>query len=443
MITKLAKSKFTRFGTIALVLSVLGACDKKAAVKIPGERISVLTYEKELEADKSLDSVQVTLPAPVVNQNWNQSGGNTINVMEHLAVNDSMSPIWSVKIGKTTGSYQRLVGEPIVQDGTVYTIDSRAEVAAFNADSGAKKWSTPLRHETDRSRVEYGGALAFGEGKVFATTGAGFISALDAASGEEVWRYTVGIPMRSKPSYSNGRVFALSDDNLFIALDAKTGEFLWDYVGIVETAAILGSAAPAISGDTVIAAFSSGELIALRASNGQVAWQDSLGKTGRLSALATLNDIDGNPIISEGRVYAISHSGRMVSIDIRTGERVWENNVGGISTPWIAGGYIFVMSTSGEIAAITARDGRVKWVSQLQRFEEPEDRKGLIRWTGPVLIGDRLIVVSSHGFVLAISPYTGEPLGGRKLKKGSSIPPVVANKTLYILEDDGKLTAWR
>jgi outer membrane protein assembly factor BamB len=443
MMTKFVSSKFTRISTVFLVLSVLGACTKKAVVKIPGERISVLTYEKELEADKSLDTVEITLPAPVVNKNWSQSGGNTTNVMQHLAVNDSMSPVWSVKIGKTTGSYQRLVGEPIIQDGVVYTIDSRAEVAAFNANNGAKKWATRLRHETELSKVEYGGALTFGDGKIYATTGTGFIAAIDAATGSEVWRYSIGIPMRSKPTYADGRVFALSDDNLLVALDAKTGGFLWDYVGIVETAAILGSAAPAVVGDTVIVAFSSGELIAFRASNGQVAWQDSLGKTGRLSALATLNDIDGNPVIYEGRVYAISHSGRMVSIDIRTGERVWENNVGGIHTPWMAGGYMFVMSTTGEIAALTARDGRVKWVSQLQRFEEPEDRKGLIRWTGPVLIGDRLIVVSSHGYILSISPYTGEALGGRKMDGGSVIPPVVANKTLYILEDSGRLTAWR
>lgn len=214
-------------------------------------------------------------------------------------------------------------------------------------------------------------------------------------------------------------------------------------VGIVENAGILGSASPAVSGDTVIAAFSSGELFALQADNGRVNWQDALSRTGRLTPLATLADIDGQPVIDRGRVFAISHAGRMVSIDMRTGERVWETNVGSSSTPWIAGDFIFVVTTEGAVACVSTTDGRVRWVTQLQRYKKQEKRKGVVRWFGPVLASDRLIVVSSHGYVLSISPYTGEVLSGERLGDASYITPVVADNSLYVLTNKGDVVAYR
>jgi len=93
--------------------------------------------------------------------------------------------------------------------------------------------------------------------------------------------------------------------------------------------------------------------------------------------------------------------------------------------------------------ALMRRDGRVRWVTQLQRFTDPKDRKGIIKWSGPVLASDRLIVTSSHGFVITLSPYTGEVLSGRRLHDGTFMPPVVANQTLYVLTNDGDIAAFR
>ena len=200
---------------------------------------------------------------------------------------------------------------------------------------------------------------------------------------------------------------------------------------------------PAGEGDTVVAAFPSGELYALRAANGQITWQDALSRTGRLTALATLNDIDGHPVIYNGRVYVGNHSGRLVCIDMRSGERVWESNIGTLYTPWLAGSYMFVLNTEGELVNLSIRDGRVRWITQLQRFEKQKKRKDLIRWAGPVLAGDRLFVVSSHGYMLTVSPYTGEILSGTKLPGPAVIAPIVADETVFVLTDGGDLIAYR
>ena len=90
---------------------------------------------------------------------------------------------------------------------------------------------------------------------------------------------------------------------------------------------------------------------------------------------------------------------------------------------------------------MSQRDGRIRWIQQLPRFEDEEDRDGPITWSGPVLAGDRLILASSLGEAVSLSPYTGEVLGRVELPDGVYLPPIVANETLYVLTDSADLVA--
>src|SRR3546814_919625 len=111
------------------------------------------------------------------------------------------------------------------------------------------------------------------------------------------------------------------------------GSTLWESAGTIETSSLLGAATPAIALDTVVAGYSSGELVAMRIENGRPVWQDTLARTGVATSVAMLSDTDASPAIDEGRVFAIGQGGRMAAVELATGQRVWEVNIAGISTP--------------------------------------------------------------------------------------------------------------
>jgi outer membrane protein assembly factor BamB len=278
---------------------------------------------------------------------------------------------------------------------------------------------------------------------VFATTGYGVTVALDPATGAEKWRHDLDIPLRGAPAFANGKVYVVTQDNQLVALSADKGTQLWDAVAIVENAGLLGAAPPAIADDTLVIGYSSGELNAIKTDTGQVTWQDNLARTARLTALASLTDIDASPVIDRGRVFAIGHGGRMVALDLATGERVWERSLGGVSTPWVAGDFLFTVTTDGEVVALTRRDGRIRWVTQLQRYEDVAGRKGRVAWQGPILASDRLLLTSSNGDVASLSPYTGELLASTKMGDGSWLPPIIANGVMYVLTSAGKVIAYK
>jgi len=423
-----------------------------------GQRVPVLARESAVAADPLLAAIAVTVPAPVANSDWAQPGGNASKSMGHVTLGASPAQAWSVSIGNGNSSRTRLVAEPVVADGRVYTIDTSARVRAFDLQSGAMIWEHQVRGENSPPEALFGGGVTFDGGRVYATNGAGDAAALDAATGNRVWIAKPGGPLRGAPTVANDTVYALSQDSQIYALNAATGETRWSGAGSFELAGVFGSAAPAFAQSTLVAGFSSGELTAYRYENGQVVWQDALARTGVSTVVGTLSDIDADPVIDQGRVFAIGQGGRMVAVELITGQRAWELNIGGLSTPWVAGDWVFVVTDRAQVLAIARSSGRIRWVSQLPAFRKPERRSepnrrtGVVRvrqgedpifWRGPVLAGNRLVLTSSRGQLTFVSPIDGQVLSTVEAGQSFSLPPVVANNTLLILDDEGRLTAWR
>jgi len=450
----------------ALLLSGCGIGDwfskspKKSNLK--GERISVMTLDEALQPDPALQGTEIVLPAPYTNDAWPNPGGYASNAMYHLEANGPLKIVWQRAAGKGSDEDSRVTSVPVIADGRIFVLDSAAHIFAFDARSGKPLWGKTLAPKggsatflnqatfglfgSDKSTDPtkgFGGGVAYDDGKIFVTTGFGNITAMDARSGKELWKVEVGVPITNAPVANGGRVYFSSVDNHFLALAEDDGRQLWDHNGVSVSAGILASTSAAVSGENVIVPYSSGELFALRVQGGRVSWNDTLTRSGTITALSELDDIAGRPVIDRDLVIAISHSGVMAAIKLSTGDRIWSRDIGGVQTPWVAGDYIYVLTSDAQILCITRADGKVRWMHQLQRWQDEEDKTGAIVWAGPVLVSDRLILTSSKGTAVSISPYTGQLLGRVDIPDGTFTAPVVANGMLYLYTNGAQLVALR
>jgi outer membrane protein assembly factor BamB len=217
----------------------------------------------------------------------------------------------------------------------------------------------------------------------------------------------------------------------------------WSVAGSAEASGVFGTASPAFGQSTVVAGYSSGELTAYRYENGTEVWSDALTRTTVTTQVHALSDIDADPVIDQGRVYAIGQGGRMVALELNTGQRLWELNIAGTGTPWVAGDFVYVITDTAQLLAIARTTGRVRWLSQLQRHRDVEDRRGVVTWRGPVLAGGRLVLVNTLGQIVFASPTDGSVMQTVNTNTPISLSPIVAGNTLYILDDRGRLTAYR
>jgi outer membrane protein assembly factor BamB len=416
---------------------------KKTNTPVLGQRIPVLTGENDVTVDPATAALPMSLPLAVLNTDWSQSGGNASKSMGQLVLGTSLTNAFTVQAGKGSSLTARLAAAPIVANGHVFVTDTMGTVRAFDGRSGAQLWATQTPTDKGGAQSMYGGGLAYDRGHIYATNGLGYVVSLDERNGGMVWKVPPGGPLRGSPTVANDAVYVMSQDNQIYSLKEDDGSTNWSQPATLEIAGVFGSASPAVGQGTVVAGFSSGELNAYRYENGRQVWQDALQRTSIRTSVSSLNDIDADPVIDSGQVIAVGGGGRMVALDLITGQRQWELNLAGISTPWLAGDWIFVVTEEGKLVCVYRQNGHIRWITQLPQFQKPKSKKGEIDYSGPVLAGGRLIVTGSNGALIFVDPTTGAFQSQTSVGAGVSLPPVVANSTLYIFDDRGRLHAFR
>jgi outer membrane protein assembly factor BamB len=435
---------------LPLVLLGLGACslnpfggeDDKPALE--GKRISVIALQKGLEPD---DAVLATLgfvpPNAWQNKYWPQAGGYPNHAMQNLELSSGeLKKVWSKDIGAGKKNNLPLIAQPIVFDGKIFALDAKSRVSALDTSTGDLLWQFSLKPKFEDEYVIAGG-LAYSAGIVYATSGFNELYALNPETGAVKWKKAMMSPSRAAPTVIDGRVFVVTIDNQIHAFNAEDGSKIWSYQGLDSAAGLVGMAAPAANRDIVVPAFSSGELYALRVENGSVAWVESLAATRRGTGLSSISDIRALPVLDKGAIIAMSFGGKIVALDERTGQRLWQREVGGSQTPWVAGNHLFILTSNNELAALGRDAGKVVWVSQLPKYKKVKSKEGAIALKGPILAGGRLIVAGSNGMIYEVDPTNGKTLRDWSLRREVVVPPIVAAGTLYLLTADGVLHAYR
>ncbi len=431
--------------SLYLAAALLSSCaaenGNEIGSTVKGERIAVLEPGKALDAEK--ESSGVFLPEKIINLSWPQAGYDPLHAIPNVEASPQPEEIWTSSIGEGSSSKFKLLARPVAAKGAVYTMDAEGNVRAFDSQTGDRLWDMETA-PPDSDDPAIGGGLAVDGPTLYATTGFGEVHALDSKSGATKWMRPLQKPLRAAPTVADNRVYVVSIDNELIALDASSGDVLWRHSGIAESAALMGAASPAVDGDMVVAAYNSGELYALRVQNGRALWSYSLSAVAQMGAMPAIADIRGLPVIDRGRIFAISNSGRIAAIDQRTGDRIWEADIGGINTPVVAGEAVFVFGNDGNLVALSRETGRALWVQPLAKHEDPEDKESdPVAWTGPILAGGKLWMVNSLGLMQAFSPESGLPYESVDIGKAMYVAPIVLDQTYYVVTDCGKLIALR
>ena len=438
----LALAATTTLGGCAVIDGMRGDSGKKNNTPTIGNRVDILGIERDTEVDPALAGFAVTLPPAAVNEAWAQPGGNASKSPGHVELGQGLSRIWTAKV---TGANPRarLAASPVMSDGRIYVVDTTARVTAFDANTGAQIWSNALEIEKDGKPSRFGGGVSATGTNVFATNGVGDVASLAADTGALVWKKRPAGPLRGAPTLSNGNVYVMTQDNQIYALRQSDGEAQWNEAGPVSASGIFGVGAPAAAQGTIIAGYSSGELAAYRYENGRSLWSDTLSRTAMSTSVSTLTDIDADPVIDRGRVFALGKGGRMASYELVSGQRIWEINIAGISTPVTSGEWVFVMTDEARLLCVARSTGKIRWISKLQRYKNEKKKKKPISWYGPVLAGGRLVITNSHGAVWSVAPDEGTATEILDVGNDVSLAPIVANNILYILDDSGRISAFR
>ena len=452
--------------TISSTASKLNPFDKSEkdqAKATQGQRISVIAFDQKVEAAETLKGTEFYLPEPAVQAEWRLPGGNAEQSVEHVDAGKAFEIAWRKGFGQKANRKFHITAPPVATADRIFVMDGESTVSALDTKTGSVDWRKDLRPSAGpgkggffgfggakNDRLGFGGGLALSpDNKLIVSSGFRFVAQLDAATGVEAWRQGTSTPIHAAPTVVDGRIFVVSTDNELLTYNAATGTPGWTYQALIEPARILSAPSVAVSGDTAVAGFASGELVALRAANGNDLWSEALSRASRTNALSEIRDIPGRPVIFKGDVFAVSHSGVFSATDLRTGQARWSLPITGITSPWAAGDVVYVVDKSGQVICVARESGSVYWIRDLNEGlgQTKRQKKKLAKhprlWSTPILASGRLITVSSDGQAVALNPKTG--VTEKTLKIGASVllAPIAVGNMIYLVTDEAQVVAIR
>ncbi|MEA3400525.1 MAG: PQQ-binding-like beta-propeller repeat protein [Armatimonadota bacterium] len=275
---------------------------------------------------------------------------------------------------------------------------------AWRFDLGGHTW----RYEKGTSVWSASPAIAQVGGRTLLFIGAydHNLYALDAATGEEVWRLTTGGRLNAPPAVARvgerTLVFIGSGDRTFYAADAATGEKLWSHETLPwsYTTGVSAPTAPVvvdIGGRTLVAVgfwntdrralrtIQRSDVFAFDAATGEVVWRRKLADTPITSP--AMMPVDGRPLL-------------------------------------------FIGAEDGRLMALRATDGALQWTFTSDHAITAAPMAAALKGQPAVFVGNR------WGMLNCVSAKTGALLWssktGHEIKSTAAIAPVEGRMKLYV-----------
>lgn len=428
-------------------LAVLSACSEKDEILV-GDREEIYAILEggaaPAEAAGENRALAIRMPAEKANAEWTHSIGTPAYRTANAALGAAPKLLWSADIGQGDTRRNRIVADPVVAGGKIFTLDSRATVAATSV-SGETVWTRDLTPPRDHADEATGGGMAVGDGTLFVASGFGSLTAIDPVSGKVKWQQLLGATGSGAPTYYKGLVYVVAGDDTAWAIEADTGRIRWQMTATPDNGNVLGAPSPALTDKYAVFGYGDGEVQAAFRKGGMRMWNSQLAGQQRTRAIGKVNDITGDPVIDGNVIYVGSNAGRMAALDLDTGERLWTAHMGAIGPMWPAGGSIFAITVQNDLVRLNAKDGTRIWGVELPGYRKFTQKKATEVYAnnGPVVAGGRVIVASNDGLMRFFDPKSGDLVYSVEVPGGATTAPVVAGRTLYVVSTKGQLHAFR
>jgi len=360
-------------------------------------------------------------------------------------VENQISPkkVWDVQVGNGVAHYESGL-KPLILNDKVYMASREGLVVALELASGKRLWTFDLRKDETLSTLQrvrqrfsadnarIAGGIAQGYGNIYFGTENGDVVALNAETGEQMWRIQVPGEVLVSPAVGDAFVVVKLGTGTLVGLNPDNGEQRWVFENEQPPLTIRGVSEPVIDSGGVIYGTSNGRVGVLVVDRGFQAWEETIATPKGSTDLSRLVDVDAKPIVVAGNIYSIAFNGELFAMDLRSGQQIWKRDYASFRNMAVSGTVLYLVDSVGRIYAVDRRNGTELW-----------SQTGLHKHflTGPTVYKDYLVVGDNKGNLHWLNRSTGEFVA-RQSFDGSGFyrEPVANSEYLVITTRDGELT---
>ncbi|MDR1375299.1 MAG: PQQ-binding-like beta-propeller repeat protein [Holosporaceae bacterium] len=423
---------------LAVVLSLLflGGCSSKETLLGAREELIVAEMGEE-EILNKLDTSPVISDPSKDNDDYPQAFFNAAHCYAPLKLSLSPTKVWSSSLDFESSQFIIMTATPVIADGKVFCIDAGGIIYALNQKTGERLWRVSTTIVGKDGQI--GGAIAYNAGRIIATSSFSECFALDAESGKILWR--IKLPAACKGdgiTISNKKAFISCSNSSLQVVDISSGKILWSHSGMVSDSTYIGSSGAAVVDGVVYLSYPSGEVYALLEETGAAIWDAMTSKFSLTNVSRAFAHPRACSVVNDGVVYISAANGQTSAFNAKTGKLIWKNDFGSAQTPIVSGNSIFIFNAKSELVCLNKENGRKRWNTLLTADEEH-----ISDWYGMALLKDNLLMISPLGRMMFVSIYDGKVKKVLDLDDGVSVNPAIADGAIYLLMNEGSVSAYR
>jgi outer membrane protein assembly factor BamB len=335
--------------------------------------------------------------------------------------------IWSAKVG--SGSSEKGINLVPAFDGErLYAVDYKGKLYAVEAQSGRTVW----RVDTDL-RASSGPAVE--EDLVLLGTLDGTVHAFRKSDGSALWETSVSSEVLAVPVMEDGIVVVRCLDGRVFGLDAVSGQRQWIYDRSVPLLSLRGNGTPLGRAGVIYVGYDGGHVVALRAADGSVLWEQPVVAPEGRTELERLVDIDGRLAVVATDLYVTSYKGRVASLAVESGRMLWFKDIGSASGVVVNRTRLALSDRDGNLWLLDRRNGSTLWKQDMLARRE---------LTTPAIYDRFVVVADFEGYLHWFDSEDGTLVARTKTSKdGLASAPIAVGTTLYVLTNNGELSAYR
>lgn len=362
-------------------------------------------------------------------QGWFDSEGEDLTApveLERIDTSVRVKKRWSTSVGDGQGDgFFKIT--PVLADGVLYVASSEGEVAAIDAEDGDKRWSVSLERPIS-------GGVGYHKDSLYLGGADGSVLQLSADDGSIVWEAAVSGEVLAPPAASDDWVIVQTYDGKLLGFESGAQEPTWTYTSDVPVLTLRGTSTPLLIGQNAIAGFADGKVVAVDVDSGNTSWESRIGIPQGGSEIDRIVDIDGVMTVQGIELFVSSYQGRVATLDLRTGRKIWQQNVSSVTGTSVGFGNVYVADVDGTVSAFLRNGQGARW----QNIE-----LGYRELSRPTPINSYVATVDLEGYLHVLTQLDGQIVGRSKIASGPARADMIsANGRLFILDDDGKLSAF-
>ncbi|MDH5407757.1 MAG: outer membrane protein assembly factor BamB [Gammaproteobacteria bacterium] len=359
----------------------------------------------------------------------------------------SIKLLWQRTVGNgASDNYLKL--KPAISGKTGYAIDHQGYLLAWDLHSGKKLWSK--KYNTPASS-----ALSLTQDRLYFGTSLGEVITVNRKNGQLIWRAQVSSEVLSAPVIDGNAVVVRTVDGRIHSLSATNGQKLWVYDRSVPVLSLRGTSSPIVVDGLVISGADNGKLTALSLKTGAVLWETTIAVPSGRSEIERLIDIDAQPLIRDGVIYAVAFQGRLAAVRIDSGRILWVRDISSYNGMTMDTNRLYLSDSEGKVWALDRFNGATLWK------QERLLRRAISR---PVIQGSNILVGDFNGYLHWMSRTDGRLLARTRLgqdplpdieedeeadsmifsqSRNILATPVVRNDIAIVIDRKGLLSAFR